>query len=95
MPLDEHIVSIAAAAGASTSQPSASAVAEAFERRLRQQREEQQAAVAGPYAAFDEDHDKRQEFRRMIDPGILRPNPRPQALEAIKVLRLVLEVSHH
>lgn len=70
-------------------QPSASTVAEAFEKRIRQQREEQQAKAAGPYAAFDADHEKRQEFRRMIDPGILRPNARPQALESLRVLTIV------
>lgn len=70
------------------SPPSTSEVADAFERRLRQQREEREAqarAQAQAYAAFDEDHARRQEFRRLVDPGILRPNPRPLALEALQV----------
>lgn len=76
----------------SMSQPSASAVAEAFEKRLRQQREEQQAKAAGSFVAFDEDHETRQEFRRLIDPAILRPNPRPLALESLKVMRTSSDV---
>lgn len=70
----------------SAAAPSASQVADALERRLRERREaEQQAAANSAYRPFDEDHDKRQEFRRMIDPAILRPNPRPVALESLKV----------
>ena len=66
--------------------PNSNAVAEALERRIRQQQEQEQQAIAGTsYAAFDEDHEKRQSFRRMIDPGILRPNARPLALESLKV----------
>ena len=64
--------------------PSANQVAEAFERKLRQQREEA-AAQASSYSAFDHDHERRQEFRRMIDPGIMRPNARPVALESMQV----------
>ena len=37
------------------------------------------------YSDFDEDHDRRQEFRRLVDPGITRPNSREVAYEAIKV----------
>ena len=65
--------------------PNASQVAEAFERKLRRQQEEQRLAQAGSYTAFDEDHEKRQEFRRMIDPGIMRPNARHVALESLQV----------
>ena len=66
--------------------PNSNAVADALERRIQQQREqEQQAIAAASYVAFDEDHEKRQNFRRMIDPGILRPNARPLALESLKV----------
>ena len=68
--------------------PSANQVADAIERRLQREREEREAqarAQAQAYVAFDEDHEQRQAFRRMIDPGILRPNPRPLALEALEV----------
>ena len=37
------------------------------------------------YSDFDKDHDRRQEFRRLVDPGITRPNSREVAYEAIKV----------
>ena len=37
------------------------------------------------YSEFDKDHDRRQEFRRLVDPGITRPNSREVAYEAIKV----------
>ena len=40
---------------------------------------------AHEYSDFDKDHDRRQEFRRLVDPGITRPNPREVAYEAIKV----------
>ena len=65
--------------------PNSNAVAEAFERRLRQQRSQQQDKPSG-YVPFDEHHERRQMFRRMIDPGILRPNARPLALESLRVL---------
>ncbi|KAL4242011.1 hypothetical protein ABKN59_000458 [Abortiporus biennis] len=68
--------------------PSSSTLADAFERRLRQQREQQQQERAREsYHAWDENHEKRQEFRRLIDPGILRPNPRHIALEALYTLQ--------
>jgi len=38
------------------------------------------------YSNFDKDHDRRQEFRRLADPGITRPNSREVAYEAIKTL---------
>jgi len=37
------------------------------------------------YSDFDKDHDRRQEFRRLVDPGITRPNSHEVAYEAIKV----------
>ena len=40
---------------------------------------------AHDYSDFDKDHDRRQEFRRLVDPGITRPNSREVAYEAIKV----------
>jgi hypothetical protein len=60
-------------------------MAAAIERRMREQKAQQQVQSSAPYVPFDEDHEKRQDFRRMIDPGILRPNPRPVALESLKV----------
>ena len=45
---------------------------------------------AHEYSDFDKDHDRRQEFRRLVDPGITRPNPREVAYEAIKVRHWLL-----
>ncbi|KIP04877.1 hypothetical protein PHLGIDRAFT_120297 [Phlebiopsis gigantea 11061_1 CR5-6] len=68
------------------------AVADALEQRIRERREkEQEAAAATAYVAFDEYHHKRQNFRRMVDPGILRPNARPVALESLKTLLTLAE----
>lgn len=63
--------------------PDHDAMAAAIERRLRMERE--RAAAAASSASFDGNHEKRQEFRRMIDPGILRPNPRHIAMESLQV----------
>lgn len=41
------------------------------------------------YSSFDKDHDRRQEFRRLVDPGITRPNSREVAYEAIKVRSII------
>jgi len=41
------------------------------------------------YSSFDKDHDRRQEFRRLVDPGITRPNSREVAYEAIKTLSML------
>ncbi|EKM59515.1 uncharacterized protein PHACADRAFT_250072 [Phanerochaete carnosa HHB-10118-sp] len=71
--------------------PSSDAVANAIERRLREQRKQPQQDKGKSYAAFDEDHEKRQEFRRMVDPGILRPNARPLALESLQTLLKLAE----
>ena len=68
---------------AANARPDHDAVAAAIERRLQAEREK--AAAAAQSSMFDGKHEKRQEFRRMIDPGILRPNPRPLALEALQV----------
>ncbi len=71
-----------------TARPDHDTVAAAFERRLNAERERAAAAaVAGSSAGnnFDGNHEKRQELRRMIDPGILRPNPRHVALESLQV----------
>ena len=73
---------------ASSRSPDRNDVAAALERRLRQQRESISTPSANPtYTAFDEHHELRQKFRRMVDPGILRPNPRAVALQAIDVLK--------
>ncbi|KAI0340932.1 hypothetical protein BDW22DRAFT_1485878 [Trametopsis cervina] len=71
--------------------PSASQVADRLERLMREQKKEKEAKANASYAAFDEDHEARQEFRRMIDPGILRPNARPLALESLKTLLTIAE----
>lgn len=72
--------------------PNANSLADAIERRLREQRVQPQTDKGKTYAAFDEDHEKRQELRRLIDPGILRPNARPLALEALQVRSLILRM---
>jgi len=41
------------------------------------------------YSKFDKDHDRRQEFRRLVDPGITRQNSREVANEAIKTLLML------
>jgi len=37
------------------------------------------------------EREKRQKFRRLIDPGITRPNPEPQAVESLKILYKISE----
>jgi len=49
---------------------------------------------AHEYSDFDKDHERRQEFRRLVDPGITRPNPREVAYEAIKVRDLSAGFCH-
>ncbi|KAI0677544.1 hypothetical protein C8Q78DRAFT_96843 [Trametes maxima] len=77
--------------------PDHDAVAAAIERRIQTEREQAAAAAAAGHATtFDGNHEKRQEFRRMIDPGILRPNPRPLALEALQtLLKLAQNIIDH
>lgn len=62
------------------------AAAAAAERRIREARLHS-SLVEGAHTPFDENHDKRQHFRRLIDPGILRPNSRDVALEALQTLK--------
>lgn len=50
--------------------------------------------VTHNYSDFDKDHDRRQEFRRLVDPGITRPNSREAAYEAIKVRVLSSSFGH-
>ncbi|KAI0352950.1 hypothetical protein OH77DRAFT_1428070 [Trametes cingulata] len=79
---------------ASNARPDHDAVAAAIERRLQAEREK--AAAAAQSSTFDGKHEKRQEFRRMIDPGILRPNPRPLALESLQtLLKLAQNIIDH
>lgn len=72
--------------------PRPNAIADAIEKKLREQRLQ---ADAGTYSDFDENHEKRQHFRRLIDPGIMRPNARPLALEALQVLLYVTLVEYN
>lgn len=66
----------------SASEPtiSADALAEAAERRTRQATPQLTAAQLAA------EHEHRQKFRRLIDPGITRPNPKDKALSSLKVL---------
>ncbi|OSD04259.1 hypothetical protein PYCCODRAFT_1433642 [Trametes coccinea BRFM310] len=82
---------------AAAARPDHDAVAAAIERRLQAEREKAAADAAARGSAFDiRNHEKRQEFRRMIDPGILRPNPRPLALEALQtLLKLAQNIIDH
>ncbi|KAJ3987240.1 hypothetical protein F5890DRAFT_1498665 [Lentinula detonsa] len=66
--------------------PSPNQFAEAVERRLSLQHSQ------GPSPAeLAAEHAKRQKFRRLIDPGILRPNPELQAVESLKILYKLTE----
>jgi len=49
------------------------------------------SSTAVIYSDFDKDHNKRQEFRRLINPGITRPNSREVALTALKTLLQLAE----
>ncbi|KAJ6599035.1 hypothetical protein DFH09DRAFT_1303593 [Mycena vulgaris] len=59
---------------------SGSNLAAAAERRLQQHQGPSPAELQFSGA----EHDLRQKFRRLIDPGILRPNPKQQALASLK-----------
>lgn len=43
----------------------------------------------GRYEAWDANHSMREEFRRLLDPGILRNNDKKDAAEALKVRRFI------
>jgi hypothetical protein len=43
------------------------------------------AAVQQDPQPFDANHDKRTEFRRLVDPGIMRPNSKEIALRSLRV----------
>lgn len=47
----------------------------------------------GNYEAWDANHSTREEFRRLLDPGILRNNDKKDAVAALRVLDIVDEVS--
>ncbi|KAJ7771404.1 hypothetical protein DFH07DRAFT_228844 [Mycena maculata] len=66
---------------------SGSDLAAAAERRLQQQ----QGPSASELQFTGPEHDLRQKFRRLIDPGILRPNPEAQALASLKTLLTISE----
>jgi hypothetical protein len=55
------------------------AIAAAAERRSQQNQLQSNAN-------YQLDYEKRQNFRRLLDPGIIRPNGYPTAMESIKVL---------
>jgi hypothetical protein len=42
-------------------------------------------------AQLEQEHEKRQHFRRLIDPGIFRPNSKPVAMDALKTLSMIAE----
>ncbi|CCM01579.1 uncharacterized protein FIBRA_03639 [Fibroporia radiculosa] len=64
-----------------------------IERRLQQQREAEQAQASPQQqdTPFGANHERRQEFRRMIDPGILRPNSSELALQSLQILKTLAE----
>ncbi|KAG6890353.1 hypothetical protein C0992_002178 [Termitomyces sp. T32_za158] len=64
---------------------SSSALAAAIERRTRQLPTQPSAAQLAA------EHERRQAFRRLIDPGIVRPNPREQAVASLKTLLTIAE----
>ena len=55
------------------------ALAEAAERRTRQATPQLSAAQLAA------EHERRQKFRRLIDPGIMRPNSKERAMSSMKV----------
>jgi hypothetical protein len=57
----------------------------ALERRLnRSNTNEENPTSQGPLP-FDDNHAKRTEFRRLVDPGITRPNSKEVALRSLRV----------
>jgi hypothetical protein len=61
--------------------PHDSLIAEAAARRIQELTP--QALV--PPAQLIKEHERRQKFRRLIDPGIIRPNPKDQAISSLNV----------
>ncbi|TFK75875.1 hypothetical protein BDN72DRAFT_831312 [Pluteus cervinus] len=64
---------------------SAAALAAAAERRIQTLPLQQTAAQLAA------EHDTRQKFRRLIDPGIIRPNAKDQAMSSLKTLYKIAE----
>lgn len=82
------------------SPPGRDALAAAAELRTRQ------ASPKLTAAQMDAEHMKRQKFRRLLDPGITRPNSKEQALRSLRVrvalvcrsyriVKRVLDFAHH
>lgn len=69
-----------------TASVSNDALAAAAELRTRQ------AAPQLTAAQMAAEHEKRQKFRRLLDPGITRPNSKEQALSSLKVFYLCFSV---
>ncbi|KAF8655232.1 hypothetical protein AX16_003138 [Volvariella volvacea WC 439] len=68
-----------------TPSAASSSMLAAAERRL-------QALPVQPSASqLAAEHEQRQKFRRLIDPGIVRPNSKEQALSSLKTLSLIAE----
>jgi len=62
------------------SEVSMSALAAAAERRVSE------TAPQKSTAQIASEYERRQKFRRMIDPGIIRPNAEAQAQQSLKVV---------
>lgn len=43
------------------------------------------AEITPEFVPFDADHEKRQAFRRLVDPGIMRPNAKEVAIASLRV----------
>ncbi|KAJ7904549.1 hypothetical protein B0H14DRAFT_2663424 [Mycena olivaceomarginata] len=71
----------------STSTTISADLAAAAERRLQQR----QASSTSELQFAGPEHEQRQKFRRLIDPGILRPNAEAQALASLKTLLTISE----
>ena len=56
----------------------------ALQRRLNRGASPSQDAPQDPQP-FDTNHDKRIEFRRLVDPGIIRPNSKEVAMRSLRV----------
>ncbi|KAJ7368337.1 hypothetical protein DFH08DRAFT_22961 [Mycena albidolilacea] len=71
----------------STSTTISADLAAAAERRLQQR----QASSTSELQFAGPEHEQRQKFRRLLDPGILRPNAEAQALASLKTLLTISE----
>lgn len=47
------------------------------------------------FVPFDADHEKRQEFRRLVDPGIMRPNSKEVAIASLRVMLHLFRLVKH